>query len=302
MAKKQTVKINYHGFWNDFFTEDNVLYNALKKNFDVEISEEPDFVFCSWFADAPCRFKDCVKIFYSHENHSLNMFAQGYNYAIGLRQLSAIDNTGAQRYLRHCICPEISVEHRANLPDSMAKRKFCNFIYSNQYRGNNVRSRIDFCLALEKYKHVDCPGKCLNNMAGLSSGEKINWSEEKIEFLKNYKFTIAFENSIAAGYATEKIWHPFMADSVPIYLGSSTISEDFNSKAFINVADYKNFDEVIERIKELDNNDELYMQMLREPVYAKEPEYDKRLEQFLYKIVQKGNTPAARFVKPFYNI
>ena len=300
---KQIVKINYHGFWLGFSPEDNVLYNALKKNFEVVISDNPDFVFCSWFTeDEPCKFKNCVKIFYSYENHSLNMFASGYNYAIGLRQLSSVDNTGRQRYLRYCLCPDISTEHRENLPDSMAKRKFCNFIYSNQTKGDNAQNRIEFCLALQNYKHVDCPGKCLNNMDGLGARESRTWYDEKLEFLKDYKFTIAFENAISPGYVTEKILQPFIADSVPIYMGSPTVAEDFNPKAFINVADYKNFDEVIEKIKELDNNDELYMQMLREPVYTKAPEYDKRLEEFLYKIVSKGNTSAQRFVKPFYNI
>ena len=301
--EKSTVKINYHGFWPGFDTHDNLLINALEKNFNVEISDKPDFVFCSWFDKSQCRFNDCIKIFYSHENHSLNMFVHGYNYAIGLRWLS-VDNSGKGRYLRHCVCPEISVEHRKNLSDNLAKRKFCNFIYSNQSRGNNVQNRIIFCQQLQKYKWVDCPGTVLHNTQPISQQNSTNpedWVAEKLNYIKNYKFTIAFENSIANGYATEKIWYPFMADSIPVYMGSPSIADDFNPKAFINVADYKNFDEVIEKILELDNNDELYMQMLREPVYLKEPEYDKRLEKFLYDIVTRGNTTSARFIKPFFN-
>jgi hypothetical protein len=90
----------------------------------------------------------------------------------------------------------------------------------------------------------------------------------KSKELSNYKFTIAFENSILPGYVTEKLMEPLAAGSLPIYLGDDICKTDFNPKAFICVKDFKNFTKAIEYIKEVDNNDELYMSYMREPIFG----------------------------------
>jgi alpha(1,3/1,4) fucosyltransferase len=135
----------------------------------------------------------------------------------------------------------------------------------------------------------------LNNMkSDIIERYDNDWWQGKIDFIKNYKFTIAFENSRSEGYTTEKILHPFFANSIPIYWGNPVVTREFNPKAFINCNDYENFDQVIERIKELDNNDELYMEMLRQPPMQPDYTFDKKeqLENFLANIIEKG-------VKPF---
>src|SRR3989339_543510 len=88
---------------------------------------------------------------------------------------------------------------------------------------------------------------------------------KKLKFLKNYKFTIAFENSVTPGYNTEKLIHPIIANSIPIYFGDPFVSRDFNTKSFINVHDFKNMDDVIKRIIQIDNDDKLYERILNEP-------------------------------------
>ena len=79
-------------------------------------------------------------------------------------------------------------------------------------------------------------------------------------------------------------------------MGNPSVVKDFNPKAFINCNDYKNFDEIIEVIKELDNNDEKYMEMLRQP--AMQPNFDfdykKKLSEYLIHIIEKGNKPYTR--------
>jgi hypothetical protein len=113
--------------------------------------------------------------------------------------------------------------------------------------------------------------------------------------LKSYKFTIAFENTYQVGYTTEKLWQPFLANSIPIYCGDPNVTRDFNPKAFINCNDYDNFDDVIKRVIELDSDDELYMQMLREnPLNEPQRENSNdKIRKFLAVILKKGN-------KPFY--
>lgn len=290
MEKKQ-IKVKFDCFWPDFNKEDNFLLDALKVNYDVVFSDEPDFLIYSIFGGDFKGYKNCVKIFYSEEN--ISPIFNDCDYAIAHDYISYED-----RYLRlpldsQHIRPEI--QNRQNLSDDLAKRKFCNFIYSNPNSGEGSLVRIDFCKKLAKYKHVDCPGKILNNMkSDIIERYDNDWWQGKIDFIKNYKFTIAFENSRSEGYTTEKILHPFFANSIPIYWGNPVVTREFNPKAFINCNDYENFDQVIERIKELDNNDELYMEMLRQPPMQPDYTFDKKeqLEKFLVNIIEKG-------VKPF---
>src|SRR3989339_823106 len=100
----------------------------------------------------------------------------------------------------------------------------------------------------------------------------------KINFLKNYKFTIAFENSVTPGYNTEKLIHPIIANSIPIYFGDPFVSRDFNTKSFINVHDFKNMDDVIKRIIQIDNDNKLYERILNEP-WLKDNKKNKYMDE-----------------------
>jgi hypothetical protein len=56
--------------------------------------------------------------------------------------------------------------------------------------------------------------------------------------LRAYKFVVAFENSSAPGYNTEKLTHAIEADSMPIYWGDPEIGRSFNPGRFIDAHDY----------------------------------------------------------------
>ena len=45
------------------------------------------------------------------------------------------------------------------------------------------------------------------------------------------------------------------------------VDKDFNTKSFINYHDYESDEAVIERIIELDRNDDLYLECLKQPYY-----------------------------------
>jgi|GEM_PF-523326 len=108
-------------------------------------------------------------------------------------------------------------------------RQFCNFFYSN-----SVPYRERFCRALAQYRAIDCPGSSLRNMPAIDDGSAYGKWDRKRAFLANYRFTIAFENSSAPGYQTEKILDPMMAGSIPIYRGNPGIAEHFNPRSFID--------------------------------------------------------------------
>jgi hypothetical protein len=75
--------------------------------------------------------------------------------------------------------------------------------------------------------------------------------EDKFATIRNYKFTICFENSIFPGYVTEKIFDAIFAGSVPIYYGAPDIIEYIPAKAFIDFRNFKNYDELYSYISSI---------------------------------------------------
>lgn len=78
------------------------------------------------------------------------------------------------------------------------------------------------------------------------------WSGKRA-FLSRYKFTVAFENSSAPGYHTEKILDPMLVGSIPIYWGDREIESVFNPASFIHVAElqappFRAFDRWLRRL------------------------------------------------------
>ncbi|HPD81646.1 MAG TPA: glycosyltransferase family 10 [Candidatus Pacearchaeota archaeon] len=147
------------------------------------------------------------------------------------------------------------------------KIKFCNFLYNNP-----VPIRNKFFKRLSKYKHIDSPGRSMNNMPPIgnykdsdeSRGSK-DWMNEKLSFISKYKFTIAFENSFVSGWITEKLIDPMLINSIPIYFGPKDIGKEFNTKSFINFNDFKNVNDFISYIIRVDKDDFLYEKILKEP-------------------------------------
>ena len=70
-----------------------------------------------------------------------------------------------------------------------------------------------------------------------------------------------------------------------------------NAKSFINIHQYKTFEEVLESIIYLNTHDEAYLQMLSEPVFLDvnhKDLFDKRLENFLLHIFDQPLEKAYR--------
>jgi hypothetical protein len=254
VSERKKIKIKFTDFWPlvEAGKQANPIHSILSKRFDLEIADEPDFVVYSCFGASFLKYQ-CVRIFYTGENVRPNFnecdYAVGFDYPISDKNyrlpLYALMND-----FDKSLSP-IDIE-----AVSKSKTRFCNFVYSNK----RAKERIAFFRMLTQYKKVDSGGRVLNNMGYLV--------KDKAEFLKPYKFTIAFENSSHPGYTTEKIWEAKKADTVPIYWGNPLIDQDFNPKSFINCHEHRNFDEVIERIIEVDNSDELYKQYLAEPLFC----------------------------------
>lgn len=173
--------------------------------------------------------------------------------------------------------------HTNNLVNKLINRSvvtvipkhFCCWIVSN----GNCEIRNKIFDTVNKYKKVHSYGTYLNNMGfGLKFPY---WSENYQKFMGNYKFVICFENRKFEKYITEKLVNPLVARSIPIYWGTDYVNQIFNPNAFLRLANESDqaIENLLKQIKELDTNDELYLQMLNEPAISNIEEFNKYLPE-----------------------
>lgn len=295
------VRIWFDGFWDGFDQEKNFIFKIVSKNFDVELSKTPDFVFTSCFDANTGSFGtkalqyNAVRILFLGENLVPDFTV--HDYGIGFSRM-----TFGDRYLRFplyhlshdlaCYLNYGSMEQLRSGKVVSGKdwknRKFCAMVVSNPHG----KERNFFFEKLYDYKRCDSGGRFKNNLGG----EEV---ENKEEFLGNYRFSMAFENSSTPGYVTEKIVDSFLAGTIPIYWGAPDIAEDFNPKAFINCHDYKSFDDVVGRIRYLEEHPEEELAMMREPIFtnAQRERYirqEEGIEEFLVHILGQDRERAYR--------
>jgi len=336
---KKKIKVNFKYFWEGFDPENNLFVNLLREEYDVIIDENPDFLFYSIHTLKPLRNvegigkiikkispriyinakkfiskiyvllskrkkldikDDYVKIFIGAEHTRPNM--EECDWAFSSYFEEEINNP---RYARHP--PSIMFDYpydekvippikkKINFKKiKKEKKNFCNFIYSQ-----DIQPRNEFFKKLSKYKKVDAPGRCMNNMPPIGkhdtpkeSRTSEDWISPKLKFLEPYKFTIAFENVPLPGWITEKITHPMLVDSIPIYFGHETVGKEFNTKSFINYNDFEDMEKFIEHIIKVDNDDGLYKKYLEQPWYNKNkiPKYaiKKNYLNRLKEIIELG--------------
>ncbi len=271
----------------------NFLIKGIETFCDIEEdTSNPDYILYSCFGAAHLKYKNAVKIFICDENVFPD-FNQ-CDYAVGCVRIEC-----GNRYLWFPPCYSTYMNREIpalpELDKSLSHRKFCSFVYSQCGIGAGSILRRDFCQALMKYKHVDCPGRVLHNMDApelAKRGDAANWNSSKLKFLSQYKFNIAFENSSIPGYITEKLMDAYLANTVPIYFGSEGDVAPFPKESMICANDFPDFESLINRIKELDEDDDAYMAKLAANPLRNGMELNplQMLKAFLQPVMEKTPT------------
>lgn len=269
----KTLKIDFINFWDTFNKNNNYFYNLLSTKFNVIIDEEyPDLTFSSCFGNKIFK-NNTKKVFYTGEcvipnwdyydlcftfeytnnskNYRLPLWVLYLNW---FNQPYSLNNDPA-----FLIDINSIINKKINIKDVLKTNyKFCNFIYSKP-----AGRRMNFFPKFyNKFNMVESPGKLFNNTNFVLPGR--NDSIEKINYLSKFKFTISFENTSSPGYTTEKILHPMSVNSIPIYWGNPHINTDFNENSFINANNYSD-EELINLINNINNNIDLYINILQQP-------------------------------------
>ncbi len=293
MASKSPppLKIAVANWWGDKEIKEfkkNALYFILSQHYTITLHRNPkkhaDIVFGSPIGAARkiLSYQNTKRVFYTGENEvpNFNLF----DYAIGFDELD-FNN----RYLRMPLY-YANLHYEAELvndttspyklkPNSLyalkkpshhfkekhpnlcavvndesdpLKRGFASFVASNP----NAPVRNAFYEALNSINPVTGGGSVKNTL-----GYNI---KNKSEFLSQYKFNLCFENTQGYGYVTEKIIDAYFSHTIPIYWGSPSVAKDFNPKSFVNVHDFKDFDEAIDYVRYLHTHKNAYLDMLYE--------------------------------------
>lgn len=281
---KRRIRIWFADQFRGFNPENNEYTELLRKHYDLEITKEnPQYLIYSVFGTDHLNY-DCIRIFYTGECMTPNF--NECDYAVGFDRFSFDDRyIRYPYYLFHGYDKEyLSLKERRPFTreDLSKKEGFCSFVVSNCFAQD---MRTELFHKMSEYQHVFSGGRYLNNIGGAV--------KDKLAFTAKYKFAIACENACYPGYVTEKIVDAFAAQAIPIYYGDPTAARDFNPKAFINCADYSSFDEVLEKVKEIDQNDDLYLSMINESPVTEFLDTDA-FEKYLCEIIDRDYDKACR--------
>lgn len=161
------------------------------------------------------------------------------------------------------------------------KRKdICMFVSSPV----NKSRRIEYIKELMRYVHIDSYGRLFNNIQLFNDSGFLM----KQQIASEYKFVIAFENSISTNYVTEKFYDPLINGSVPVYLGAPDIELFTPGKgAYLDVHNYREPKEMAQDLLRYCSDERLY----------KEKFFGWKTEAFNYSFLEIANQQRVHFIK-----
>lgn len=273
-TKIENLKIAYCDWWyeeycggnfdfnNNFITDILRKYGNVNEVTVVNPNDNPDVVFYSIFGNEHLKYPNVRRVFFSGEPFGIRSEAD-FNFTFDRNSDKNIRFPLWLGYLNNNLLEEC--HNRRNGIVTVPKReKFCSFISNGEVKTTHRKTFVEM---LSLYKKVHCGGKYLNNI-GFTVPRGINCSG-KIEHNNQYKFAIAFENEDYPGYVTEKICDIYKSGCIPIYWGTKEVINDFNPTTFINARNFSDFNELIDYIVKVDNNDELYASYFKEPIFSR---------------------------------
>ena len=286
----KTVKVcrkNMHPRWIALIRKD------LEGLINIELEEDnPDYLIYATFGceNTLNKYNNTIKIAFFTENQLPDLnFA---DYAVGLGHINHLDRFFTFPYFVYELTKRnIKIKDfemvRNEVLNSRKREKFCAAIITNP-----IGFRLNFIKELNKYKNIDMGGRFHNNVGG--------YVKDKIEFLKQYKFSLAMENSEADGYTSEKIIDAYLAGTIPIYYGDYMVDDYINPKTYILIRNHRDMANKINYIKKIDNDDNLYRSILKEKVFIDDffvDNIENERKKFLLHIFEQKKEYAKRVDK-----
>lgn len=230
----------------------------------IEVKDDSyDLILDGFFGEERIVNQNAMKLYYIGEAFTPDI--NKYDLSIGF------DYIDKENYLRFPLyhiyfSKNISTEYERGICEPNKKFFGC-FLVSNNSNGwkqivfDNTGERANVFHALSEYKFVASGGKHLNNIGYVVP------QKDTMSFLSQCKFIIAYENTKSfPGYITEKVFQAYFAGAIPIYYTHSSSLNDINPESIVAQNYFPSRTEMINYIKELDQDDEKYCKKWNEKI------------------------------------
>lgn len=281
-------------FWAFQQRQDIWLYQFVLQHFSDRLSAQNSLMISSVFGPrkAIAKSKSRVKLFYTGEN--IWRFPEYSDHCLSDVDLAlGFDDIHHERYIRFPIWifyffgvqyTEQDIQQALNrlcLPPP-ERRGFCSLVCSHDSLG--IRTRL--YRQLSRIDRVDSAGSYLNNTDALLT----RFHDDKVEFLRHYRFNICPENSNRPGYVTEKIFQAIRANTIPIYWGSKNQPEPevLNHDAILFYEGRSQLRKLIDQVAELYRDERKYQEFIAQPRFVRTAAgyIAARLDQLRTKLAQ----------------
>jgi hypothetical protein len=283
---KPVISLNFSDCPPQF---ENFFIPILESKYQIRRDERPDFLIYA-LSGHRHRLYNCIKIYVHHETYKPDWSQCDY----AMLPISSPDPRQFHIPLFAFDRPaEPLLRGGEDWPKILAsKTRFCALLSS--YADRTVAARINFFHALNRRRRVHSSGRGLNNTGFLA----LPGPAAKLEFLRPYRFTLAFENKDRPGWTTEKMYDPLAAHSIPVFWGDRHASQYFNPQSFINAYDFRSWEELADYVCHVDETPELFEKYLRAtPFHHNQPPREfshERILAFFEKIFTSNVKPVAQ--------
>jgi hypothetical protein len=286
---KPTVSLGYcdlHEGGRTFFTQ------LLSPHFHLRWDDPAEFVIYGHISYQH-RLQNGVKIYWSQELYGPNW--KECDYAV-IPHL--VDDPRAYYLPIYAFDGMADKLVRPSVPDPVAIRSakphFCSLLCA--YADRTTQKRQEFFHILDRRRKVDSAGPALNNTGFRIPKE--NRYQSKIDWIRNYRFNLAFENRFRPGWTTEKLVDPLHVHTIPIHWGDLRVKDYFNPESFIFAHDFPSLEALAEYVLHVDDTPELYARYIRATPFHQNrpnPAYDlNHLVEFFQRIFSRRTRPIAQ--------
>jgi len=286
---KPTVSLGFcdlHEGGRTFFTQ------LLSPHFHLRWDDPAEFVIYGHISHQH-RLQNGVKIYWSQELYGPNW--RECDYAI-IPHL--VEDPRAHYLPIYAFDGMADKLVRPSVPDPVAIRSakphFCSLLCA--YADRTTQKRQEFFHILNRRRKVDSAGPALNNTGFRVPKE--NRYQSKIDWIRNYRFNLAFENRLRTGWTTEKLVDPLHVHTIPIHWGDPRVKDYFNPESFICAHDFPSLDALAEYVLHVDDTPELYARYIRATPFHQNrpnPAYDlNHLVEFFQRIFSSRTRPIAQ--------
>ena len=144
----------------------------------------------------------------------------------------------------------------AKKPPPTAKTKGIALFFT---KCSKNKQRYNFVKEIMKYIRVDSYGECFHNSHMPVTRRELDWQGIKQNISRQYRFLLSPEGAILPYFITEKLWHAYLAQAIPIYRGTTDVFYQIPGNNTILFADnFGSVKELTEYIKRIESDRELY--------------------------------------------